>query len=73
MVYVQIDLSDIDDDELIDELKSRDYVVTHEPYVSDNLIDELNKINELNSLGINYTQELADIIYKYTDKIMIRK
>jgi hypothetical protein len=73
MVYVQIDLSDIDDDELIDELKSRDYVVTHEPYVSDNLIDELNKINELNSLGINYTQELADIIYKYIDKIMIRK
>jgi hypothetical protein len=73
MAYVQIDLSDIDDDELIDELKSRDYVVTHEPYVSDNLIDELNKINELNSLGINYTQELADIIYKYTDKIMIRK
>jgi hypothetical protein len=73
MAYVQIDLSDIDDDELIDELKSRDYVVTHEPYVSDNLIDELNKINELNSLGINYTQELADIIYKYTYKIIIRK
>jgi hypothetical protein len=73
MAYVQIDLSDIDDDELIDELESRDYVVTSEPYVSDNLIDELNKINELNSLGINYTQELADIIYKYTYKIMIRK
>jgi len=73
MAYVQIDLSDIDDDELIDELESRGYVVTSEPYVSDNLIDELNKINELNSLGINYTQELADIIYKYVDKIMIRK
>jgi len=67
MAYVQIDLSDIDDDELINELESRGYVV------SDNLIDELNKINELNSLGINYTQELADIIYKYIDKIMIRK
>jgi len=73
MAYVQIDLSDIDDDELINELESRGYVVTSEPYVSDNLIDELNKINELNSLGINYTQELADIIYKYIDKIMIRK
>jgi len=73
MAYVQIDLSDIDDDELIDELESRGYVVTSEPYVSDNLIDELNKINELNSLGINYTQELADIIYKYINKIMIRK
>ena len=56
-MYVEIDLNDVDDDELIDELKSRGYNVFEEE--TDSLL-LLDKIYHLRRQGKPYEAELNE-------------
>ena len=65
-MYVEIDLVDVDDDELIDELKSRGYEVS-ETTSSGEL---LNKIYHLRRQGKPYEKELDAYIMDTLGKVI---
>lgn len=65
-MYVEIDLVDVDDDELIDELKSRGYEVS-ETTSTDEL---LNKIYHLRRQGKPYEKELDAYIMDTLGKVI---
>ena len=66
-MYVEIDLSDVDDDELIEELVSRGYTVGESSEPSD---EALTKIYNLKRLGKPYEQELDAYIYDTLGKVI---
>ena len=67
---VDIDLSDIDDDDLIEELERRDLDIPGELFDREEAKDALIKIWELRRTGKDYQKELDDLIYHGLGKII---
>lgn len=67
-MYVDIDLSEVDNDELIDELKSRGYTVV-EDESSDTLMC-LEKIHHLRRQGLPYDHLMDAYIYDVLGKVV---
>lgn len=65
-MYVDIDLTDVDDDELIEELQSRGYKISEEPEID----DILTKIYHLRRQGKPYDTELDAYIYSVLGKVI---
>ncbi len=65
-VEVDIEMSDFDTDDLIEELESRGEIVGDK---SDNGV-LVNTIYEKRRLGQDYQRELDDLIYQVTGKIL---
>lgn len=65
-MYVEIDLVDVDDDELIDELESRGYEVNEVT----NTNELLNKIYHLRRQGKPYEKELDEYISHTLGKVI---
>lgn len=65
-VEVDVDISDFDTDDLIEELESRGEIVGDK---SDNGV-LVNTIYEKRRLGKDYQRELDDLIYQVTGKIL---
>lgn len=65
-VEVDVDMSDFDTDDLIEELESRGEIVGDK---SDNGV-LVNTIHEKRRLGKDYQRELDDLIYQVTGKIL---
>lgn len=57
-VEVDVDLEKFDDNELINELRSRDYYVSERKFATD-----LNRIAEDIKLGKDYLPKLRELIY----------
>ena len=66
-MYVEIDLVDVDDDELIEELASRGYTIAESGESSD---EALKKIYNLKRLGKPYEQELDAYICNTLGKVI---
>ena len=67
-MYVDIDLNDVDDDELIDELKSRGYKVIEDDL--DSPYSDLEKIYHLRRQGKPYEVELDRYICDALGKVI---
>ena len=67
-MYVDIDLNEVDDDELIDELKSRNYKVVEES--DSESIEALEKIYHLRRQGKSYEKELDAYICDTLGKVI---
>lgn len=65
-VEVDVEMSDFDTDDLIEELESRGEILGHK---SDNGM-LVNAIHEKRRLGKDYQRELDDLIYQVTGKIL---
>ena len=65
-VEVDVDLSDFDDDELIQELEDRGKIVDGGDTTSGALV---KSIYEKRKLGLDYEQEIKDLIYNVLGKI----
>lgn len=67
---VDIDLSDIDDDNLIEEIERRDLDIPGELFDQEEAKYALIKIWELRRVGKDYQKELDDLIYHGLGKII---
>lgn len=67
-MYVDIDLSEVDDDELIDELKSRGYMVGEN--TSSDLEMRLEKIYHLRRQGLPYDHLMDSYINDFLGKVI---
>lgn len=67
MPYVEYDLSDFTDRELIDEIASRDI---DEFPIPKELTEELTSIYELRRLGKDYDHLVEKLIRKYIGKVL---
>lgn len=65
-MYVDIDLNDVDDDELIEELESRGYKISEEADTD----EHLTKIYHLRRQGKPYEAELDAYIYNVLGKVI---
>ena len=65
-VEVDVDLGDFDDDELIQELEDRGKMVDGGDTSSGTLVKQ---IYEKRKLGLDYEQEIKDLIYNVLGKI----
>jgi hypothetical protein len=64
-VNVYVELCDIDTDDLIEELESRDEYQTPA-----DLVDLIRKVYEKRRLGQDYQRELDELIYETTGRIV---
>jgi hypothetical protein len=67
-MYVEIDLNDVDDDELIDEVQSRGYKVLEDN--SGEAVDALTKIYHLRRQGLPYDHLMDSYIYDVLGKVI---
>lgn len=60
LVNVLIDLSEVDEQDLIEELESRDFsmIDSEDTYVLDNYKEELEKLMEMYSRGVDCTKQM---------------
>lgn len=73
MPYIEYDLSEFTDDELVDEIVDRglQYVVIDKfPEVDNVMIDRLTSIYQLRRLGKDYDHLVEDIIYDCLGKVL---
>lgn len=67
-MYVEVDLSDVDDDELIDELKSRGYKVAED--TTSDFYDRIEKIYHLRRQGVPSDHLVDQAILDYLGKVI---
>jgi len=65
-INVDIDLSDFDTEDLIDELESREAIFSTDSIVADKILSIYNNM----TLNKDYTKELNDLIYHVLGKIV---
>lgn len=72
-VEVEIDVSDLDEDEIVDACREMDYSVmkVDEAMEADNLKEELNNLADLyRSKSGGLIEELRTVLQKYTGRIL---
>ena len=70
MAYITVDLVDLDDDDLIEELEDRGYVVQRDPINTD-LMEEMETIVQMHRVGDKrWEQRAIDLLYQTTGKIV---
>jgi len=65
-INVDIDLSDFDTEDLLDELESREAIFSTDSIVADKILSIYNNM----TLNKDYTKELNDLIYHVLGKIV---